>query len=1160
MKKSILILTSLLLWVCSSSAAVLLTEDFDYVAESALEGQGTPNAWTVSTKADNAYGATPSFSVSNEGLTMPYYGEGAEAQGLAVLVPQATLENTSKQRVVYKTFDTNKGVNSGAVYAAFLLNVTTPSNNARDFMSFDGSTGTTLRGRLFTKKVGTGYQLGITRANTSPVYTKTLEIGKTYLVVLKYEFVDGSANDVASVYVDFPLGYKEANVTEYATVSSDVDAGTTDPSNLKAIDLKLRDGGSLLQIAHMRVATTWEEAVNYTGPDVEPVDPEDENQPKTHFEEGFDTNGAWTILGAGSSTSKNHGDYGTAERSISFNKTESADKCNHAKMISPSVKTAGVLRFWLTGSANETRGNILVSKIIGKDTIDVEYLEGPFGKTWTEHLIIINDASEAIKVMLTVSDCGLGAGTLYIDDVSLTNYVAGKQPVISSVALTQPFPSAGDPTRVTAVVTPGEEKRTIANVKLLYGADEKTEDGVLAMTLAGDIYRSEALPAGEAGSRIYYRVVAFDNYYVSDTSAVGSVAMYAHYTHQLPSRVLAAGESVVLTDGLEGLRVDFGKKDEAASLSIKDAQEQVYPFSGSGMLTTGDLAVMAEPGEQITITNSGSTALTVSAIHYNTFRPVVFTQQPQRLQLYPRKDNNKAVVEIAGITRQSDINQITLTMYRNKEEQASKPLSVSKGVPFATSFEIEAEPADYKFTYSTNKSAEQVIADSVVAGDVYVIAGQSNGAAAASGNPGVTNLYWRNFGCVQKTVAYNPADTTWGMSNSAGWGYGRQYYNGWSGYVVQRNLLSEQNMPTAVINIAIGGSSLNQNMPNEADREDLSTFYGEGLYRLRKAGLADDIKAIIWVQGESDQNGLYEDYALRFDKLYKAWKQDYPNVERIYVSQINVGCGTSPYASEIREMQRLFGDTYPDVTVITNIGIPIRYDSCHYEDEGYDRLYTQFTRLMERDFYGKHFDQPLTSPAVQSVQWTDEAKTAIAIRFDQEMVWPDIMWGRDMKDYFYDEKEQPIPMKSGRVDATDKTVVLLDLENTASRPTHLTYGPDNYVYSSTRGMDTLYVDPWLRNEDGYAAMTFNRYPIADHNTTAYEKIEDKGFLRLEGDELIVDSTTGIDSIIVYSVLGKTVKSVAGDRCSMADLPRGIYSIRIILINGDGYSTKVAIKK
>ncbi len=722
MKKPFVIIIVLLSLLINAHAGVLLVEDFNYVAGSALEGQGTPNAWTVSTKADNAYGATPSFSVSSQGMTMPYYGAGAEAQGLGAVIPQATLENTSKQRVLYKTFDTNKSVNSGAVYAAFLLNVATPSNNARDFMSFDGSTATTQRGRLFTKKAGTGYQIGITRANTTPVYTKTLELGKTYLVVLKYAFVEGTSNDVASVYVDFPWGYKEANVAEYASVSTDVDAGTSDPSGLKSIDMKIRDGGSALQIAHLRVATTWEEAVNYTGPEVEPIEPEDENKPKTHFEEGFDTNGAWTIIGGGASTSKNHGDYGTAERSISFNKTESADKCNHAKMISPSVKTAGVLRFWLTGSANETRGNILVSKIIGKDTIDVEYLEGPFGKTWTEHLIIINDASEAVKVMLTVSDCGLGAGTLYIDDASLTNYVAGNQPVISEIALTQPFPSAGDPTRVTAVVTPGEEKRTIANVQLLYGADEKTADGQLAMTLAGDIYLSEALPAGEAGSKLYYRVVAFDNYYVSDTSAVSSVTMYARYDHQLSSRVLAAGESVVWSEGLEGLRVDFGKTGEAAALSIKDAQEHVDPFSGSGMMTTGDLAIMAEPGEKVTITNTGSTALPVSAIHYNTFRPVVFTQQPQRLQLYPRKDNNKAVVTIAGITQQSNISQLTLTMYRNKEQQATKPLSVSKGVPFAASFEITAEPADYKFTYSTNKSAEQVLADSVVAGDVYVIA------------------------------------------------------------------------------------------------------------------------------------------------------------------------------------------------------------------------------------------------------------------------------------------------------------------------------------------------------------------------------------------------------------------------------------------------------
>ena len=377
--------------------------------------------------------------------------------------------------------------------------------------------------------------------------------------------------------------------------------------------------------------------------------------------------------------------------------------------------------------------------------------------------------------------------------------------------------------------------------------------------------------------------------------------------------------------------------------------------------------------------------------------------------------------------------------------------------------------------------------------------------------------------------------------------------------MASRNLLQEQNMPTAILNIAIGGSSLNQNMPNEEDHEDLTTFYGEGLYRLRKAGLADAVKAIIWVQGESDQNGLYEDYALRFDKLYHAWKQDYPNVERIYLSQINVGCGTSPYASEMREMQRLFGETYDDITVITNIGITIRYDSCHYVDDGYDRLYTQFTRLIERDFYGKTFDRPLTSPAVQSVHWTDENKSAIAIEFDQEMVWPGIMWGRDMKDYFYDQNEQPIPMASGKVDETDKHRVLLTLEPGATRPTHLTYGPDNYVYSATRGMDTLYVDPWLRNADGYAAFTFNRYPIADHTVTAYEKVSNN-FLRIENSELIVESASEVDSIIVYTVLGRTAIRTTGNRCTISSLPAGVYSVRVCLRGGDGFSTKVAIKK
>ena len=61
MKKPFVTIIVLLSLLINAHASVLLVEDFDYSAGSALEGQGTPNAWTVSTKADNAYGATPSF-------------------------------------------------------------------------------------------------------------------------------------------------------------------------------------------------------------------------------------------------------------------------------------------------------------------------------------------------------------------------------------------------------------------------------------------------------------------------------------------------------------------------------------------------------------------------------------------------------------------------------------------------------------------------------------------------------------------------------------------------------------------------------------------------------------------------------------------------------------------------------------------------------------------------------------------------------------------------------------------------------------------------------------------------------------------------------------------------------------------------------------------
>lgn len=1151
--RKICIIYATLLLALSSRAAVVLVEDFNYKAGTALEGQGTQNKWTVSTNANNAMTASLPLAISATGLTMPYYGDGEQAVGLGVDMPIVTLSpDASRQRVLYRMFDSNSGYKTGCLYAAFLINVSKASANARDFFSFEGNTGTTQRGRLFVKSVGGGYQLGVSRTSTSPLWSHTLELGKTYFVVLKYELVPDALNDVVSLYVDFPLGYAETSsaVRSKMIESNDFDSGYADPSQLKAVSFKQRENGSVVQMSHLRVATTWDEAVNYTGPS---LDPEDLTKPIYHFTEGFDTNGNWTIINVGASTKREHGDYGSTSRSLTFNKTADSDRCNGSQVISPAVNTAGVLRFFLIGSSNETRGNIRVSKIIGNDTTEVAYIEGPFGKQWAEYTVLIRDTNANIKVMIEVSDCGLGAGSLYIDDISLTNYIPAAAPIVRNISLTNPFPSSTNSTSINAVVH-SPAGRALSEVALLWGYDTSVSEGRIPMRVLEDsLYISAPVPASTQG-KVYYRIAAFDSHYVSDTSALATYDVYASYTHCIhPNISLSTGEQWAFTNGLDGMRISFSCNEGDMQLTIIDSKGKESQYNATKIGTTGDLNIAAEPGAALYLRNTGKNTLHIDAIEYNDFRPIVFTCSPRTLQLYPRTEEGTSQVRIAGQVQQSNIQSIRFIMYRNGEEIDLKDVSVSTDKTFDTSFTIRAEKALYKFDYILG-STNIVLADSVVAGDVYVIAGQSNGAASASGNPGVTNAYWRNFGCVQKTEVYNPADTLWGLSNSAGWGYGRQFYNGYSGYVLQRELLESQNMPTAVVNIAIGGSSLNQNLPNPTNREDLSTFYGEGLYRLRKSGLAEHVKAIIWVQGESDQNGLYEDYGVRLEKLYQAWKEDYPNVKRVYISQINVGCGTSTYASEIREIQRRMSAAHDDITVITNIGIPIRYDSCHYLDEGYERLYGQYARLIEQDFYGKSISKAMYSPNVKSVSWTDDSHSAIAIRFDQEMVWPAPMWGRDMKDYFYNENEERIVVNSGYVDNTDTHCVVLELAP-GQRPTHLTYGPDNYVYSSTRGMDTLYVDPWLRNAEGYAALTFDRYPIAEASVLSYEVIEGQHFVRIEGDMLLAESLKGIDSIEVYSPSGVLCAKATTYVCPLKNIARGIYAARVRMQNGEAITCK-----
>jgi len=132
------------------------------------------------------------------------------------------------------------------------------------FHFFDGPiAGNIFRARVFLKKdpSSTNYAFGIQFGSTlNAVYTPfSYTLGSTHLLVVKYTFVAGAANDIASLFVDPPVDCSEPGAPTVTTT----DATQTDAANLDGV--AIRQGSSAnaasAQLDGIRVATTWIEAV-----------------------------------------------------------------------------------------------------------------------------------------------------------------------------------------------------------------------------------------------------------------------------------------------------------------------------------------------------------------------------------------------------------------------------------------------------------------------------------------------------------------------------------------------------------------------------------------------------------------------------------------------------------------------------------------------------------------------------------------------------------------------------------------------------------------------------------------------------------------------------------------------------------------------------------
>ncbi len=475
------------------------------------------------------------------------------------------------------------------------------------------------------------------------------------------------------------------------------------------------------------------------------------------------------------------------------------------------------------------------------------------------------------------------------------------------------------------------------------------------------------------------------------------------------------------------------------------------------------------------VSQSNSTGITSAHTLYNF---------PRNLQLYARDNFDSAEVTYSGKINTAGYDSVYVEVFKNASvwnRKSSKLIYANGSASFDLKQKIHAELSEYHFKlYVKTGSTSTLIskADSVVCGDIYLIGGQSN-SHPTDAQMTYKNEFCRSFGIQTlnyNSFPYNPADTLWGLSKADGAVrvFSGPHNVGIWGLELQRMIKENFGIPTAIINGGAAASTIENNLRNNNNHTDINTIYGRLLYRSQKAGITNNVKAIIWFQGESNGSLSWQNYKQNFQTLYNQWSQNYPGFEYTYVFQTRPSC-SEQYASQLREVQRKLPETISDLEVLSTSGLPY-YGGCHYQYLGYKNIGTVIFRYVSQRFYSPIDTNGMRGPNVRTAFYTNAQKNEIAVLFNNSSVsyWPADTLGQSMKNYFYldgQTNKVSLGLKSG-------DTIKLKLF-TGSNATKLTYLPTVWTHTDS----VVYLGPFLRNSKGIGAYSFHDFPITNNPLT-----------------------------------------------------------------------------
>lgn len=466
---------------------------------------------------------------------------------------------------------------------------------------------------------------------------------------------------------------------------------------------------------------------------------------------------------------------------------------------------------------------------------------------------------------------------------------------------------------------------------------------------------------------------------------------------------------------------------------------------------------------------------------------IVFSSEPRTLQLFARDNNDSALVSYKGTLFTPGYDSVYLEVYKNSSlwKRKSSILNYNSGAaPFELSQKIHAELTEYYFKlYIKDSSGQNTIlvnsADSIVCGDAYIITGQSN---SHNSNDTATfkNEFCRSFGIQtadgNRTI-YNPADTNWGLSSAVlyqGEAWTGPFHVGVWGLYIQKQILDSNAIPTCIINGGTRASPIEIHLRNNSNPTDLSTIYGRLLYRVQKSGLAQNIKAIFWYQGEANGDATWVNYENNFGTLYNSWKMDYPDFKKIFLFQVRHGCNGNTLGGNLREVQRKLQQKYSRIELVSTMGIQEHgVDHCHYGFQGYYQIAVNAYKIVAKNFYSIANINDISPPNIKFAYYTTPAKNEIGLIFDNSNIssWPADTLAQKMRDYFY------LNGSYGNVSTGIISGNVLKLQLiAASSATKLTYLPSKY-YNNTF---VTYEGPFIKNSRKIAALSFVDFPITNY--------------------------------------------------------------------------------